>query len=219
MKIVPEVKCRRCGESFSSLRSRCPNCGTRRVSQSTRNPSPTPGTVSGTEAYARANANTKWQLMFGLILVAAVILAVVVMVSTGLKDIDTATQKTQASMPVPSAATELVETAPTPPPTPTPTVETVAMIWGVTHYEDGEFTMHLSTSEDEEFDMTAQAYPLTIENPTFEWSVDNDGILEITPNATGSECHIKQIGTIPGGVKLTVTCCGVSASTRVYCLD
>ena len=219
MNIIPEVKCRRCGESFSSMRSRCPNCGTRRVSQSTRSPATPPSTVSGTAAYARASANTRWQLIFGLILVAAVILAVVVMVSTGLSDIDNATAKTQASMPMASAVTELVETAPTPSPTPTPTVETIAMIWGVTHYEDSEFTMHLSTSEDEEFDMTAQAYPLTIENPTFEWSVDNDGILELTPNATGSECHIKQIGTIAGGVKLTVTCCGVSASTRVYCLE
>ena len=27
MSLIPEVKCRRCGETFSSLRSRCPNCG------------------------------------------------------------------------------------------------------------------------------------------------------------------------------------------------
>ena len=27
MSLIPEVKCRRCGESFSSMRSRCPNCG------------------------------------------------------------------------------------------------------------------------------------------------------------------------------------------------
>ena len=31
MGMIPEVKCRRCGETFSSMRSRCPNCGTRRV--------------------------------------------------------------------------------------------------------------------------------------------------------------------------------------------
>ena len=50
MSLIPEVKCRRCGESFSSMRSRCPNCGTRRVSQSGRTPAATPGTVRGTEA-------------------------------------------------------------------------------------------------------------------------------------------------------------------------
>lgn len=84
MSLIPEVKCRRCGETFSSLRSRCPNCGTRRVSQSTRTPGATPGTVKGTASYDRAAANTRWQMIFGLILVVAVILAVIVMVSTSL---------------------------------------------------------------------------------------------------------------------------------------
>ena len=68
MSVIPEVKCRRCGQSFSALRSRCPNCGTRRVAQSGRTPAATPGTVKGTAAYERAEANTKWQMIFGLIL-------------------------------------------------------------------------------------------------------------------------------------------------------
>ena len=62
MSVIPEVKCRRCGESFSALRSRCPNCGTRRVAQSGRTPATTPGTVKGTAAYERAETNTKWQI-------------------------------------------------------------------------------------------------------------------------------------------------------------
>ena len=66
MGMIPEVKCRRCGETFSSLRSRCPNCGTRRVTQSTRTPGPTPGMVKGTASYERAETNTKWQMIFGL---------------------------------------------------------------------------------------------------------------------------------------------------------
>ena len=76
MGMIPDVRCRRCGETFSSLRSRCPNCGTRRVSQSGRTPATTPGTVKGTASYDRAETNTKWQMIFGLILVVAVILAV-----------------------------------------------------------------------------------------------------------------------------------------------
>ena len=85
MSMIPEVKCRRCGETFSSMRSRCPNCGTRRVTQSGRTPGTTPGTVRGTASYERAETNTKWQMIFGLILVVAVILAVIVMVSTSLE--------------------------------------------------------------------------------------------------------------------------------------
>ena len=111
MSLIPEVKCRRCGESFSSLRSRCPNCGTRRVSQSGRTPAATPGTVRGTEAYERAAVNTKWQLIFGLILVVAVILAVIVMVSTGLNGADAPAAK---ATPTPAAESA----APTPPPPP-----------------------------------------------------------------------------------------------------
>ena len=55
MSVIPQVKCRRCGESFSALRSRCPNCGTRRVTQSGRTPAPTSSQVKGTAAYERAN--------------------------------------------------------------------------------------------------------------------------------------------------------------------
>ena len=126
MAILPQVKCRRCGESFSALRSRCPNCGTRRVSQSTRTPAATPSTVQGNEANARAAANSRWQLLFGLVLVVAVILSVVVMVSTGLTNQDIeANPRTSLTMPVASESSELIETAPTPPPTPTPSVENV----------------------------------------------------------------------------------------------
>ena len=107
----------------------------------------------------------------------------------------------------------------TPPPTPTPTVESVQMIWGVTHYEDSEFTMHLSNADDEEFTMQALAFPLTIENPKFQWSVNHEDILQLTPNADGSECIIRQVGTLAGGVVLTCTCNGVSAECRVYVLD
>ena len=85
MSMIPQVKCRRCGATFSALRSSCPNCGTRRVTQCGRTPGATPGTVKGTASYERAETNTKWQMIFGLILVVAVILAVIVMVTTSLK--------------------------------------------------------------------------------------------------------------------------------------
>ena len=100
MPMIPEVKCRRCGEVFSSMRSRCPNCGTRRVTQSGRTPSPTPGTVQGTASYERAETNTKWQIIFGLILVAAVVLAVIVMVTTSLEGADVKQQGTAITPPV-----------------------------------------------------------------------------------------------------------------------
>ena len=219
MNIIPKVKCRRCGEEFSSLRSRCPNCGIRMVSQSTRSPAPTPSTVNGTDANYRASANSKWQLLFGLVLVVAVILAVVIMVSSGLTGQDSSTQKVVASMPVPSTSTEIFETAPTPPPTPTPSIESLRVYFYTNDLTDADFTMRLSEGTDGDITLKAQAFPLTIENPKFTWSVDQDGILELTPNEDGSECKIHQLSTIPGGVLITIECFGVTTSVRCYTND
>ena len=126
MKIIPEVKCRRCGESFSALRTTCPNCGTRRVAQSTRTPASTPSTAAGT------NVNTRWQMIFGLILVAAVILAVIVMVSTGLNDDSYGTStkpakpgKTDTQVEETANVEPTPEAAPTPTPSPTPSIQTL----------------------------------------------------------------------------------------------
>ena len=124
MSLIPEVKCRRCGETFSSLRSRCPNCGTRRVSQSTRTPGATPGTVKGTASYDRAAANTRWQMIFGLILVVAVILAVIVMVSTSLNGNGASGTKATPTPAQNSDALPTAETPPTPTPSPTPPPQT-----------------------------------------------------------------------------------------------
>ena len=132
MSVIPEVKCRRCGQSFSALRSRCPNCGTRRVTQSGRTPAATPGTVKGTAAYERAETNTKWQMIFGLILVVAVILAVIVMVTVrpdGLDNPGTTGQGT-ITAPTPTPGAEIgqqtiIAQPPTPSPTPVPIPESV----------------------------------------------------------------------------------------------
>ena len=220
MSLIPEVKCRRCGETFSTLRSRCPNCGTRRVSQSSRVPNPTPGTVEGTEAYARSNANTKWQLVFGLVLIAAVILAVVVMVSTSLTDEDIASnQKVVYSMPVATEDQQLIETAPTPTPTPPPEVEYVKIMYYEKDLTDSDFSMRLSQGTDGDITLTGYAYPLTIENVEYKWSVDQEGVIEITPSADGQKLLVHQVGTIAGGVVITLECFGVTATTRCYATD
>ena len=118
MSVIPEVKCRRCGESFSALRSRCPNCGTRRVAQSGRTPATTPGTVKGTAAYERAETNTKWQMIFGLILVVAVILAVIVMVTARPDGLDNPATTGQGTITAPTPRRSASLSSSTPWPTP-----------------------------------------------------------------------------------------------------
>lgn len=214
MSMIPEVKCRRCGETFSSLRSRCPNCGIRRVTQSTRTPSPTPATVRGTAAYERAEANTKWQMIFGLILVVAVILAVIVMVSTSLDGADNVQSKVTAPIAVASNV-PTIEAAPAAEPTPTPSLEKIE----VKNYENviTDFTMHLSNNE--VVKLTAVPYPMTVEGVKFTWSVSDDSILQLTPSDDTQSCDVTIIGTIAGGVKLTVSAFGVEQTVTVYCVN
>ena len=211
MSMIPEVKCRRCGETFSSMRSRCPNCGTRRVTQSGRTPSTTPGTVRGTASYERAETNTKWQIIFGLILVVAVILAVVVMVSTSLEGMDNATQSGTSI--TPPAATEyvpIIDVPPTDPPTPPPAVEGIRVMFYTTEIEN-EFTMRVG----ETVDLTAQVMPMTLEGVQVTWTSANEDYLVITSNDNTS-CTCECIADIAGGVKMTVSAGNFSKELTVY---
>ncbi len=173
-----------------------------------------PGTVRGTASYERAETNTKWQMIFGLILVVAVILAVIVMVSTSLNGADQVETKVTPPVAVTSNVPN-IEAAPTAPPTPTPSLEKI----DIKNYENTvtEFTMHLS--QNEVVPLTAVPYPLTIEGVKFTWSVSDDTVLQLTPSDDTQSCQVTIIGTIAGGVKLTVEAFGVQQTVTIYCVD
>lgn len=215
MKIIPEVKCRRCGESFSALRSTCPSCGTRRVSQSTRTPSATPGTTAGTAAYERANVNTRWQMIFGMILVAAVILAVIVMVSTGLND-DTygtstkpaKTGKTETPVEATADVAPTPEAVPTPTPSPTPTIQTLEIRYTYDDRKRDDVTLKIG----EQLPLYAAIMPSDISGKV-EWRIDSDGkdaflITEDSDNA--NHITVECVGRLPDGVG------GVYIYAKVY---
>ncbi len=153
MSVVPRITCRRCGRAFSGLRSRCPYCGTRRVKQSDRSPGATPELNVDTAAAQRAGVNTKWQLIFGVILLAAVILAVVVLVSVSLND------AAAKATPTPPAVTptETPPPTPTPSPTPTPTVESITITFLNATMED--FTVGI----DNTVQLQSVIYPMNID--------------------------------------------------------
>lgn len=207
MNIIPQVTCRRCGEKFSSLRSRCPSCGTRRVSQSGRTPGTTPSTVNGTPSYERAVANTKWQMIFGLILIVAVILAVIVMVSTSLDNEGAAATKAPATSNIvetPTAAIQPQVETPTPPPaTPTPDVKSVDIYYYTQKKE--EFTMIVG---DEAIPLTAVPYPLTAASTDdIVWTVDDESVATVTVTESGVDVNAVGAGT----TNLRASCFGVEA--------
>ena len=212
MSMIPEVKCRRCGETFSSLRSRCPNCGTRRVTQSSRTPAPTPGTVSGTAAYERAESNTKWQIIFGLILVAAVVLAVIVMVTTSLEGADVKQQTTSITPPVVTEYVPVIEEAPTPPPTPTPNVEGLRVMFYTTEIQT-DFTIWV----DDPIDLTVQVMPLTLQGLKVDWKSGNEDILKVEKTDEYA-VHVEAVddGSLPKSTTRTLTCAGFEKQLTVY---
>ena len=213
MPMIPEVKCRRCGEVFSSMRSRCPNCGTRRVTQSGRTPSPTPGTVKGTASYERAETNTKWQIIFGLILVAAVVLAVIVMVTTSLEGADVKQQSTAITPPVVTEYVPVIEEAPTPEPTPTPNVEGLRVMFFTTEIQT-DFTIWV----DDPIDLTVQVMPMTLTGLKVDWKSSNPDILKVEKTDEYA-VHIECIddGNLPASCKLTLTCAAFEKELTVYC--
>ena len=237
MSMIPEVKCRRCGERFSAMRSRCPNCGTRRVTQSGRTPGATPGTVQGTASYERAETNTKWQMIFGLILVVAVILAVIVMVSSSLNGADN--QSTIRTTPTYPSQNEgdvvpTIDTAPTPEPTPTPKIESISIVYnnaasGLFYGlgpDNKEFpgtapTLNLaSPEEDWTFHVAPLVYPATVSvsADAFVWTSEDPEVLQVTPTENG-EADITILATKAGGVVVTCEAYGVVAKMRVYCVN
>lgn len=84
MGFIPQITCRHCGKQYSGIHKRCPHCGAQRVKQSGRTPTTTTGVKAGTAANRRANSNTQMQFIFGCVLVALVIVAVIVLISASL---------------------------------------------------------------------------------------------------------------------------------------
>ncbi|MBO6014119.1 MAG: right-handed parallel beta-helix repeat-containing protein [Oscillospiraceae bacterium] len=64
----------------------------------------------------------------------------------------------------------------------------------------GDFTMRMKADSDIMLHATASDGSTS----GFIWSVDREGVLELTPSEDGSECRIHQIGEYPEGVWITV---------------
>ena len=74
MAFSKQTRCPRCGEPCSPLKSVCPVCGAKIQKPSGRTAASSDSVRRGTAANAQAQENTKWQLLVGLCLVAAVII-------------------------------------------------------------------------------------------------------------------------------------------------
>ncbi|MGI6027311.1 MAG: hypothetical protein ACOX7G_10130 [Candidatus Scatomorpha sp.] len=200
MSFIPRVTCRRCGRQFSGMRGRCPYCGTRRVRQSERVPGPTPGEDMSTPSGQRAAVNARWQLIFGAILLVAVILAVVVLISLSLNSGGV----TKTTPTLPAAPTDnLIPTAtpsPTPSPTPTPTIDSVTLYFGSDPLgDDVTITSPLTIS--------AYIWPMTVEVPAeaIIWETSDPNVATIEVNADDPKiCTVTGVGAGSCDISVTV---------------
>ena len=109
MGFIPQITCRHCGNKFSAIHSRCPSCGAPRKQKTERAPAAAAADTSNGEQTPRRtgsgktvplfNSNTKWQFIFGCILIVLVIVAVIVLITASLgptsKPVETPEPRTQ----------------------------------------------------------------------------------------------------------------------------
>lgn len=201
MGFIPTITCRKCGRHYSGIRSRCPNCGTKRVKQSSRTASTTDSARPGTSANSRAALNTRWQMIFSLILLIAVIAAVIVLISASLdgkNDPDADITPTSDIVEPTPTATPI----PTPSPSPTPTITSITISFLAE--TKTEFAMNIGDM----VPLTATAYPLDV-NAEITWSSTDESI-----------CLVDQDGVVTGvgsgWASVIAESGGVSAECKVW---
>ena len=185
MGFIPETTCRRCGQKYSGLRNRCPNCGTPRQNQPNRVPHTTASATPNTAASRRAGADIRWQLIFGGILLVAVILAVVVLIAGGGKDSGPSSGNrpsvtnnpgsqivySAADLPTPSPSP-----IPTPEASPTPVIEQMAIAFLNNSVKNHSLT--LTNAGEITIDLDLNVFPSSDDLPV-TWSSSNEKILTV----------------------------------------
>lgn len=217
MSIIPKVECRRCGREFSGLRSRCPYCGTTRVRAGDHVPPITASEVPGTPAAQRAEVNTRWQTIFGLLLLACVVLAVVVLITISLADAKEINSSTAQNLPTqdmlpeesfePETTAAPVESAePTETPSPADTTQTTEVgSIKLTYY--GSERTEFSEAVGETVPLEAVTYPDGMAGQVV-WASENEAV------AIVRDGQVTGIG--PGMTTITASIGDVVAKCTVY---
>lgn len=201
MSVIPKITCRRCGREYSGLRSRCPYCGTSRKKSAERIPLRTSSENAGTPAAEHAAVNTKWQLLFGGILLIAVVAAVIVLITVSLN----AEKNSSAAVdPTPPATVSSAApvTTPTPTPTPTPSVTSVTITFL------GSKRTEFAAKVGDEVQLSATVYP-TGTDQTVTWSSKDESVAKVSDKGVVA-------GVGKGTTTITVECGGVKADCTVY---
>ena len=215
MGFIPEITCRHCGKKFSAIHSRCPHCGAQKVKNPGTLPPKTTADVeaatakSGKKAPSSAallfQSNTKWQFLFGCILIVLVIVAVIVLISASMNK--NAKEPVETPPPPTVEVTTPPPATPSPTPTPEPTVPVTSV--GLTFLGSPiqEFTLRIGGAD---VQLKAEVYPVeAMTTATVEWRSTNEEIVKV--DQTGL---CTAIG--PGWAEVVAECGGIAVSCKVW---
>lgn len=207
MSVIPHVTCRRCGREYSGIRSRCPYCGTRRVKSTDHVPMGTASETPGTPASERAAVNTKWQMLFGLILLVAVVIAVIVLVTVSISSSQKPADNQTVAITPPVQSSVVPETpaaTPSPSPTPSPTPQVSSITITFLGSPRTEFSAKVGDS----VPLKATIYPVGSEAEV-TWSSEDESIVKVDQDG-----NVTAVGK--GNTKIAVACGGATAECKVY---
>lgn len=182
MSVIPQTTCTRCHRKYSALLQSCPYCQTKKPREQKRTVAEADSAVAGTQAHERAAENLNWQMIFGTIIVVAILTAVIAIVSLGVRnDISASGSPGEESAAVSGdgqtgedvmVATTAVPTA-TPEPTPVPTVTPLVNSVGITYLREDMpgFTQYVG----DKVQLDVAFYPIN-NDLTPEWSSSDESV-------------------------------------------
>lgn len=142
MSILPNTTCERCGRQYPSTHLRCPYCNQEKPRDMRRSVPEADSIVKDTAAAARTAESLTWQMLFGSILVIAVLAVVIAIVTVGIgKNVEQTVEEpparpgevqnnTDNNLPGPAATAVPTPTAPpTPVPSATPAVSMLSIMF------------------------------------------------------------------------------------------
>lgn len=186
MSFIPKTTCARCHRQYSSTRSSCPYCGEKKSRDLGRSVPGADSAVRGTQANARSAEDLNWQMIFGTLIVVAVLAAVIAIVSIGVngdvsgsamtaENVTTEANGDGGEALAPDAAATAVPTItpePTPVPTPAPLVNSVAITY-LSNDMPG-FTQYVG----DKVQLDVAFYPINNEL-TPEWSSSDESVATV----------------------------------------
>jgi len=171
MAIINEIKCARCDRKYSSVRSRCPYCGARRI---------------GRGKYSEDSDNAKGKMLISVLILAVFTVAAGILLFSTPADADAADNDNDAAITSPDDDIDSVlglhpEPTPTPAPTPEPTPIAPLEVTSVIITYDGNPRTEFTAKIGEVVPLRVRFEPPILDGLDIDWSSSNEDVFQVVP--------------------------------------